>query len=122
MLLGVLLTASAAGQSNEAEHSDELALSRRLIAALERENAALRERLATERSANAMLIELNETRKAETAALRDAIAAKNDAITAKDASIAAQDALIAQLKARKNSIWKRLGDIAIGAAVGAIIR
>jgi hypothetical protein len=100
----------------------ELTLTDRLIDALERENAALRTRLDTERSANAILIELNETRKSETDALRQTVTAKNETITAKDAVITAQDKLIAGLKTKPTSIWKRIGDIAIGAAVGAVLR
>lgn len=117
MLLVAILTASAAAQSN-----DELNLANRLIDALERENAALKTRLDTERSANAILIELNETRKSESDALRQTVTAKNETITAKDAVITAQDKLIATLKTKRTSIWKRIGDIAIGAAIGVVLR
>ena len=102
--------------------TEELRLADRLIEALERENAALKTRLATEQQANAVLKELNETRKSETEALRQTVAAKNETIAAKDAVITAQDKLIARLKIKRTSIWKRLGDIAIGAAAGAIFR
>lgn len=100
----------------------ELTLANRLIDALERENAALKTRLDTERSANAILIELNETRKSESEALRQTVAAKNETIAAKDSVIAGQDKLIGELKTKRTSIWKRIGDIAIGAAVGAVLR
>lgn len=102
--------------------TEELTLTDRLIDALERENAALKTRLDTERSANAILIELNETRKSESEALRQTIAAKNETIAAKDSVITAQDKLIAGLKIKRTSIWKRIGDIAIGAAVGSALR
>lgn len=117
MMLGAILTASAAGQSN-----DELTLANRLIDALERENAALKTRLDTERGANAILIELNETRTRESDTLRETVKARNETIAAKDSVITAQDKLIGELKTKRTSIWKRIGDIAIGAAVGAVLR
>mgnify|MGYP003393283085 FL=1 len=137
MLLGAILTASAAAQNNDVRVTasavqdgtpkrvtltDELTLANRLIDALERENAALKTRLDTERSANAILLELNETRKSESEALRQTIAAKNETLAAKESVITAQDKLIGELKTKRTSIWKRIGDIAIGAAVGAVLR
>ena len=101
---------------------DELKASRVLIDSLESENAALRDRLETEKKATALLAELNETRKAESEALRAAVAAKNETIAAKDAVITAQDKLIATLKTKKSSPWRRLGDVLIGAAVFAVLR
>jgi hypothetical protein len=89
---------------------------------LENENAALSARLDTEKKATALLSELNESRKSETASLREALAAKNEAIAAKDAVIAAQEKLIDALKKKKTSPWKRLGDILIGAAVIAVLK
>lgn len=131
MLLGAILTGSAAAQNNDVRVTASavqngtpkgVTLADRLIDALERENAALKTRLETERGANAILIELNETRKSETDALRQTIAAKNETIAAKESVIAAQDKLIAGLKTKRTSIWKRIGDIAIGVAVGAVLR
>ncbi len=130
MLLAVSFSVTAAAQTNvgatpsgiPAGDAKELELSRRLIDALELENAALKTRLATELETTRVLTELNEARKSETDALRHALAAKNETIAAKDSAIAAQDRLIGELKQKRVSIWKRIGDIAIGAAVGAIIR
>lgn len=122
ILLGVLFAGTAAGQTNADALREEIRLADRLIAALESENAALRLRLETEKAANATLRELNETRRAESDALREALAAKNEAIAAKDAALAAQEMLIADLKKRRGSLWKRLGDIAIGAVLGAVLR
>lgn len=133
MLLAAILTASAAAQNEHVRVTASavqngtglvpgVTLTDRLIDALERENAALKSRLDTERSANAVLIELNETRKSESDALRETVKAKNETIAAKDSVIASQDKLIAELKAKRPSIWKRIGDIAIGAAVGAVLR
>lgn len=101
---------------------EELRASRALIDALEAANETLKARLETEKQTTNLLYELNETRKAETSALRDTVAAKNEAIAAKDAAISKQDELIAQLKARKSSVWKRVGDLMIGAAAGLILR
>src|SRR5687768_17448781 len=101
---------------------DELKASRTLIDALEMENSALKLRLETEKRANTLLTELNETRRAEGEALKTTVAAKNETIAAKDAAIAAQDKLIGSLKTKKRSIWSRIADIAIGAAIGAIIK
>jgi uncharacterized protein YicC (UPF0701 family) len=131
ILLGAIFSVSAAAQDKEVRVTASavqdgtpkgVTLTDRLIDALERENAALKTRLDTERSANAILIELNETRKSEGEALRQTIAAKNETIAAKESVITAQDKLIATLKTKRTSIWKRIGDIAIGAAVGAVMR
>lgn len=100
----------------------ELEKSRTLIDALERENKLLSERLELEKSTTDVLQELNETRRSETDALRSAVAAKNETIAAKDAVIAGQDKLIEELKKRKTSPWKRIGDVLLGAAVFAILK
>ena len=100
---------------------DELAASRTLIDTLENENAALKQRLDTEKRATALLTELNETRKSETEALRTALAAKNETLTAKDAVIASQDKLIETLKRKKSSPWKRIGDVLIGVGLGVLL-
>jgi uncharacterized protein YicC (UPF0701 family) len=100
---------------------DELAASRTLIDALENENAALKQRLDTEKRATALLTELNETRRSETEALRTALAAKNETLTAKDAVIASQDKLIETLKRKKSSPWKRIGDVLIGVGLGVLL-
>jgi uncharacterized protein YicC (UPF0701 family) len=86
------------------------------------ENSALKLRLETEKRANALLTELNETRRAEGEALKTTVAAKNETIAAKDTAIAAQDKLIGTLKTKKRSLWSRIADIAIGAAIGAVLK
>ena len=101
---------------------DELSATRRLAAALERENAALRERLGTASQTEAVLKELNDTRLSENEALRAALAAKNETIAAKDAALTKQEELIAALKKRKSSPWKRLGDVLIGVAISAVLK
>ena len=121
ILLGALFSVHAQAQT-ETETPTELAASRVLIDALERENAALKRRLETETAANALLTELNAVRKSETETLRTALAAKNETIAAKDAALAAQEKMIAELRRKKTSLWKRIGDIAIGAVAGAILR
>lgn len=93
-----------------------------LIEALETENAALRTRLETEKTLTSLLSELNETRKSEAQALTAALMAKNESLTAKDAVIDLQEKQIAELKKRKSSPLKRLGDILIGIAAGALLR
>lgn len=67
-------------------------------------------------------MELNETRKTETDALRSAIAAKNEALTAKDRVIAAQDKLIETLKRKKSSPWKRIGDVLVGVGIALVLK
>lgn len=69
-----------------------------------------------------MLTELNETRKAESDALQNVVAAKNETLIAKDTVIANQDKLIETLKAKKSSPWKRFGDVLIGVAAGMVLR
>src|SRR5260221_5984847 len=100
----------------------ELEKTRTMVTALESENTALKERLETEKRAAAILTELNETRKAESDALRATVTAKNETIAAKDAVIVSQDKLITALKQRKSSPWRRLGDVLIGVAVFAILK
>ena len=78
--------------------------------------------METETRSTALLTELNETRKSETDALRETVAAKNEAIAAKDTVIASQDKLIETLKKKKSSPWKRLGDVLIGAALIAVLK
>lgn len=101
---------------------DELKATRRLVEVLERENGLLKERLDTEKRATSLLYELNESRRAENDALRNAVSAKNETILAKDAVIANQEKLITALQKRKSSPWKRLGDVLIGVAAGALFR
>ena len=102
--------------------ADELRALRILIDALETENAALKERLETQKLATQHLTELNETRRRESEALKETVAAKNETIAAKDSAIAAQDKLIEHLKTKKRSVWSRIGDILIGAAAVAILK
>jgi hypothetical protein len=102
--------------------ADELRASRILIDAFETENAALRSRLDTEKRANELLVELNETRRAENESLKATVAAKNETIAAKDAAIAAQEKLIDKLKTKKRSAWSRIADILLGAGVIAILK
>lgn len=100
----------------------ELSGTRELVTALENENRALTERLETEKKTTAILQELNQTRKNETNALRDALAAKNETILAQDKVIASQDKLVETLKNKKRSPLGRIGDILIGAAVFAVLK
>ena len=100
--------------------ADELRASRILIWSGLVLNAALRARLDTEKRANELLDELNETRRAESEAAQATVAAKNETIAAKDAAIAAQDKLIESLKTKKRSPWARIADILLGAGVIAI--
>lgn len=102
--------------------ADDLAATRQLAAALDAENAALRSRLDTEKAAARLLQELNTTRAAEANSLREALAAKNQAITAKDRLIEADEKLIADLKRHRMTIWRRIGDILLGAGVAAIVK
>ena len=101
---------------------EELIVIRKLVTALENENASLRERLETAAATEAVLIELKETREKENYALHTAIGAKNETIAAKDASIKKQDEMISELRRRKSSVWKRVGDILIGVAISSVLR
>lgn len=100
----------------------ELEKARWLTAALEIENRALTERLATEKATTAILAELNESRRSESEALKTTIAAKNETIAAKDAVVASQDKLVEALKKKRPSLWRRIGDVLIGAAAIAVLR
>ncbi len=102
--------------------ADDLAATKKLVAALDGENDALKLRLATEQQTTALLTELNKARTGESDALRAAIAAKNETLTAKDALIAKQDKLIQTLKTKRSSPWRRIGDILIGVAVMAVLK
>jgi hypothetical protein len=100
----------------------ELEKTRVLVSTLEDENRALNERLEIEKKTTAILNELNATRRSESEALRETLAAKNETIKAKDAVIASQDKLITTLKSKKRSPLGRIGDILIGAAVFAVLK
>ena len=93
-----------------------------MIGLLEQENELVKERLETEKRASSLLAELNESRRAENEALRNAIAAKNETVLAKEAVIAGQEKLIEALKNRKPSPWKRMGDVLIGVAAGMVLK
>lgn len=80
------------------------------------------ERLETARRAESILNELNAARLSENQALRAAVSAKNEAVAAKDTALTKQDELIAELKRRRSSPWKRIGDILIGVAVSALLK
>ena len=95
---------------------------RAFVTALEKENAALRQRLDVAIRTETILNELNETRRSETEALKVTVAAKNETIAAKDAAITRQDEMAAELRRRKTSPWKRIGDVLIGIGVSAILR
>jgi len=102
--------------------ADELQQVRELVTALEKENSALRQRLEVAVRTETILVELNGARQSETEALRLTVAAKNETIAAKDAALARQDDLVEQLRRRKTSPWKRLGDVLVGIGVAAILR
>ncbi|HMQ05314.1 MAG TPA: hypothetical protein PKD26_15460 [Pyrinomonadaceae bacterium] len=101
---------------------EDLAATRKLADALERENAVLGERLETARRVEALLNELNASRRNENEALLAALKAKNETIAAKDHALARQDEQITELKRKRSSPLKRLGDILIGVAVTAILK
>mgnify|MGYP001236169958 CR=1 FL=1 len=101
---------------------DDLAATKELADALDAENDALRARLATEQRTTALLTELNETRRSENAALQTAVAAKNETIAAKDAVIAGQEKLIGELRSKRTSPWRRIGDILIGFAAAVVLK
>lgn len=102
--------------------AEELERSRTLVSALESENHALKERLETEKRTSTLLTELNHTRLSETEVLRAALSATRDSAEAKQDVIAAQEKLIDALKRKKTPLWKRLGDVLVGAAVIAILK
>jgi len=100
----------------------ELATMRELVSALESENHALSERLEAEKRTTALLLELNETRKAENGSLRAVVAAKNETISAQEKVITSQDKLVATLKTKKPSPLSRIGDMLLGAAIFAVLK
>lgn len=102
--------------------AEELLATRKLVAALEDENRALRERVETARRAEELLIELNASSARENDALSATLRAKNETIAAKDAVAAKQNEVIEELKRKKHSPWKRLGDVLIGVAISAILK
>ena len=101
---------------------NELVELRSLSAAQADEIAKLESGIEAARATNALLTELNDTRRRETEALRGTVAAKDETIAAKNGAIAKQDELIRVLEKRKPSTWKRVGDLAIGIAAGILLR
>lgn len=102
--------------------ADDLAKTRQLVTALEQENRSLNERLETANRTSVLLKELNDTRKSEAEALKATVTAKNETIAAKDVMIVRQDDLARELKRKKTSPWKRLGDVLIGVAIFAVLK
>lgn len=102
--------------------ADELAAARNLIELLEKNRQLLEARLETEKRIADLALQLAESRRLETMALRQAADAREETIAALAARIEAQEKMIADLKKRKTSVWKRLGDVMIGVAAGAILR
>lgn len=101
---------------------NELKASRELIETLDIENSAIRTRLETEKRASQILTELNETRTSEAEALRATVNAKNNALVAKDEVITSQQKLIDELRRKRPSLWRRIGDILIGAGAIAVLK
>lgn len=102
--------------------AEELISLRRLAELLEGENGLLKERLESAKRTASLQNEMNETLRSEGDLLRSTVAAKNETIKSKDIVIASQDKLITDLKAKRNSPWRRLGDVLIGVAAGLVLR
>jgi hypothetical protein len=102
--------------------ADELAAARELNALLEEQRQLLKNRLEAEKQIAGLALELAESRRLETEALRRTADAKDEAIAALRERIALQEKMIAGLGRRKTSIWRRLGDVMIGIAAGAILK
>lgn len=100
----------------------ELEKTKALLSALESQILGQTVRLETAKASIETLTELNETRKAESEAMRTAIAAKNETIAAKNTVITAQDELVDELKRKKTSTWRRIGDVLMGAAATVLLR
>jgi homoserine dehydrogenase len=120
LLIPVLLASVTAAYAQQ--KSENIAVRDDLIAALETENAVLRSRLEAEKRVSSLLLELNLTRKSEAESLRAALKAKEEVVTAKTEVIAIQEKQIAELKKRKSSPLKRVGDILIGVAAAVLLK
>lgn len=120
LLIPIVLACATAASAQQ--KSENIAARDDLIAALETENGALRARLEAEKNVTSLLTELNETRRNETESLRSAIKAKDEVVAAKTEIITLQEKQIAELKKRRTSPLKRLGDVLIGVAVGGLLR
>ena len=105
-----------------ADAAADLTATRKLADVLGAENALLKQRIATAERTAEILTELNETRKAETAALAETLKAKNETIAAQAELIRNQDELAAKLKGKKRSLLGRIGDVLLGAAAIAILK
>jgi len=93
-----------------------------LADALDAENGLLKKRLETADRANEIYRELNETRKAESDALREAVKAKDETIAAQADLIKTQGQLNAKLEKKNPSLARRIGDVLLGAAIFAVLR
>ena len=100
----------------------DLTATRKFANALDAENTLLKERLATAERTVEILMELNDSRKAENAALNEALKAKNETIAAQSELIRTQAELAAKLKGKKRSLLGRIGDVLLGAAAIAILK
>ena len=120
LLIPIVLASVTAALAQQ--KSENIAARDDLIAALETENAVLRSRLEAEKRVSSLLLELNLTRKSEAESLRAALKAKEEVVTAKTEVIAIQEKQIAELKKRKSSPLKRVGDILIGVAAAVLLK
>jgi homoserine dehydrogenase len=120
LLIPIVLASVTAAYAQQ--KSENIAARDDLIAALETENAVLRSRLEAEKRVSSLLLELNLTRKSEAESLRAALKAKEEVVTAKTEVIAIQEKQIAELKKRKSSPLKRVGDILIGVAAAVLLK
>jgi hypothetical protein len=105
-----------------ADAATELIATRKLADALAAENALLKQRIATAERTAEIFAELDESRKAENAALNEALKAKNETIEAQTRLIRTQEEFAAKLKGKKRSLLGRIGDVLLGAAAIAIFK
>lgn len=105
-----------------ADAAADLTATRKLVDALDAENALLKARLETAERTAEILTELNETRTTENAALNEALKAKNETIAAQSQLISTQAEFAAKLKGKKRSLLGRIGGVLLGAAAIAILK
>lgn len=94
----------------------------KIIASQDKLIEALGGRVETEKEKSAVLTELAESRRREAESYKSANDALKTAIDAKNQIIANKDKEIEILKKKKSSLFDGLKKIAVGVAIGAVVK
>lgn len=101
---------------------DELAVLDKLTASQEAEIKLLKERVELEKEKAALMREIADARSRQAESLTEANKALRDALAAKEKVIENKDKEIEILRKKKPSVLKIIRTVAVGVAIGALLR